>query len=90
MAAKEAVNQAFEGSLSEGVRFERRLFHALFATRRPKRGHGCVHKQAQTRLQTPITKGLARRTGATKMANKNFWRQAKALRILAIISGSVI
>ena len=32
MAAKEAVNQAFEGSLSEGVRFERRLFHALFAT----------------------------------------------------------
>jgi enoyl-CoA hydratase len=32
MAAKEAVNRAFEGSLSDGVLFERRLFHALFAT----------------------------------------------------------
>ena len=38
MAAKEAVNQAFEGSLSEGVRFERRLFHALFATEDQKEG----------------------------------------------------
>jgi enoyl-CoA hydratase len=32
MAAKEAVNRAFEGNLSDGVHFERRLFHALFAT----------------------------------------------------------
>jgi len=32
MAAKEAVNRAFEGTLSDGVHFERRLFHALFAT----------------------------------------------------------
>jgi enoyl-CoA hydratase/carnithine racemase len=32
MAAKEAVNRAYETTLSEGVRFERRLFHALFAT----------------------------------------------------------
>ena len=38
MAANEAVNQAFEGSLSEGVRFERRLFHALFATEDQKEG----------------------------------------------------
>ena len=38
MAAKGAVNQAFEGSLSEGVRFERRLFHALFATEDQKEG----------------------------------------------------
>ncbi len=32
MAAKEAVDRAFETSLSEGVRFERRLFHGLFGT----------------------------------------------------------
>jgi enoyl-CoA hydratase len=30
MAAKESVNKAFEGTLSDGVMFERRLFHALF------------------------------------------------------------
>jgi enoyl-CoA hydratase len=38
MAAKEAVNQAFEGSLADGVHFERRLFHALFATDDQKEG----------------------------------------------------
>ena len=32
LAAKEAVNRAFEVSLAEGVRFERRVFHSLFAT----------------------------------------------------------
>jgi enoyl-CoA hydratase len=32
MAAKESVDRAFETSLSEGVRFERRLFHGLFGT----------------------------------------------------------
>jgi enoyl-CoA hydratase len=32
MAAKESVDRAFETSLAEGVRFERRLFHALFGT----------------------------------------------------------
>jgi enoyl-CoA hydratase len=38
MAAKEAVNRAFEGGLSDGVMFERRLFHALFATEDQKEG----------------------------------------------------
>ncbi len=38
MAAKESVNRAFEGSLNEGVQFERRLFHALFATSDQKEG----------------------------------------------------
>ena len=38
MAAKEAVNRAFETSLAEGVRFERRVFHALFATQDQKEG----------------------------------------------------
>jgi enoyl-CoA hydratase len=38
LAAKEAVNRAFETSLAEGVRFERRLFHSLFATADQKEG----------------------------------------------------
>jgi len=32
MAAKETVNRAYETTMSEGVRFERRLFHGLFGT----------------------------------------------------------
>ena len=38
MMAKEAVNRALESSLAEGVRFERRLFHAMFATQDQKEG----------------------------------------------------
>ncbi len=37
-AAKESVNRAFESSLSDGVMFERRIFHALFATDDQKEG----------------------------------------------------
>jgi enoyl-CoA hydratase len=38
MLAKEAVNRAFETSLAEGLRFERRAFHSLFATADQKEG----------------------------------------------------
>jgi enoyl-CoA hydratase len=38
LAAKEAVNTALETSLAEGVRFERRIFHSLFATADQKEG----------------------------------------------------
>jgi enoyl-CoA hydratase len=38
MMAKEAVNRAFEASLSDGVLYERRLFHSLFATVDQKEG----------------------------------------------------
>jgi enoyl-CoA hydratase len=38
MLAKESVNRAFETTLNEGVRFERRLFHSLFATEDQKEG----------------------------------------------------
>src|SRR5436190_22472840 len=38
LSAKEAVNRAFETSLAEGVLFERRVFHALFATEDQKEG----------------------------------------------------
>jgi enoyl-CoA hydratase len=38
LAAKEAINRAFETPQAEGVRFERRVFHSLFATRDQKEG----------------------------------------------------
>jgi enoyl-CoA hydratase len=38
MMAKEAINRAYETTLAEGVRFERRLFHSMFATHDQKEG----------------------------------------------------
>jgi len=38
MMAKESVNRAFETTLAEGLRFERRLFHSLFGTEDQKEG----------------------------------------------------
>lgn len=38
MMTKEAINRVFETSLAEGVRFERRIFHAIFATHDQKEG----------------------------------------------------
>jgi enoyl-CoA hydratase len=40
MLAKEAVNRAFETTLSEGIRFERRVFHSTFALEDRKEGMG--------------------------------------------------
>jgi enoyl-CoA hydratase len=37
-ASKESVNRAYETTLAEGVRFERRIFHSLFATEDQKEG----------------------------------------------------
>ena len=38
MMTKETVNRAYETTLAEGIRFERRLFHAMFATEDQKEG----------------------------------------------------
>ncbi|MBM3537640.1 MAG: enoyl-CoA hydratase [Alphaproteobacteria bacterium] len=38
MMVKESVNRSFETTLSEGIRFERRLFHSTFATEDQKEG----------------------------------------------------
>jgi enoyl-CoA hydratase len=38
MMAKESVNRAYESTLAEGVHFERRMFHSLFATEDQKEG----------------------------------------------------
>jgi enoyl-CoA hydratase len=36
--AKESVNKAFESTLAEGLEFERRMFHSLFASKDQKEG----------------------------------------------------
>ena len=38
MMTKETINRAYETTLAEGVRFERRVFHAMFATEDQKEG----------------------------------------------------
>ena len=38
LMAKESVNHAFESPLAEGIRYERHLFHSLFATNDQKEG----------------------------------------------------
>ena len=47
MMAKEAVNRAYESTLSEGVRFERRLFHSTFATEDQKEGMAAFAEKRQ-------------------------------------------
>ncbi|MEX5269757.1 enoyl-CoA hydratase [Kocuria sabuli] len=50
MAAKEAVNAAFETTLAQGVQFERRLFHALFATEDQKEGMAAFADKREPRF----------------------------------------
>jgi enoyl-CoA hydratase len=45
MMTKETINRAYETTLSEGVRFERRVFHAMFATEDQKEGMAAFVKK---------------------------------------------
>ncbi|MDP9982564.1 enoyl-CoA hydratase [Pseudarthrobacter oxydans] len=47
MVAKEAVNTAFETGLAQGVLFERRVFHSLFATEDQKEGMAAFAEKRQ-------------------------------------------
>jgi len=51
MMAKEAVNRAYEVPLSEGLLFERRLFHALFATADQKEGMAAFLAKRKAQFQ---------------------------------------
>jgi enoyl-CoA hydratase len=51
MMVKESVNRAFETSLAEGVRFERRLFHATFATEDRKEGMAAFVEKRKPRFR---------------------------------------
>jgi enoyl-CoA hydratase len=50
MAAKDAVNRAFETTLTEGVRAERRIFQSLFATDDQKEGMAAFAEKRQARF----------------------------------------
>ncbi len=51
MIAKEAVNRAYETTLAEGVRFERRVFHSLFATEDQKEGMAAFVEKRKPRFK---------------------------------------
>lgn len=51
MMVKECVNQAFEMPLAEGVRFERRMFHAAFATHDQKEGMAAFLEKREARFK---------------------------------------
>jgi enoyl-CoA hydratase len=51
LMGKEAVNRAFETTLAEGVHFERRLFHSLFATEDQKEGMAAFVEKRKPRFK---------------------------------------
>ena len=51
MAAKDAVNRAFETTLAEGVNYERRLFQSLFATEDQKEGMGAFAEKREAQFR---------------------------------------
>jgi len=50
MIAKESINRAFEMSLGEGIRFERRVFHSLFSTDDQKEGMAAFLEKRSARF----------------------------------------
>ncbi len=59
MMVKESVNRAFETTLAEGIRFERRLFQALFATADQKEGMGAFVEKRQPSFGKDFSRGGA-------------------------------
>ena len=51
MAVKEAVNRSYETTLREGILFERRLFHSLFATEDQKEGMAAFVEKRQPQFR---------------------------------------
>ncbi|MGR3648933.1 MAG: enoyl-CoA hydratase-related protein, partial [Shimia sp.] len=49
--AKEAVNRSFESSLREGLLFERRAFHSLFATEDQKEGMAAFMEKREAQFR---------------------------------------
>ena len=48
---KEAINRSYETTLAEGVRFERRLFHSMFATADQKEGMSAFVEKRPAKFQ---------------------------------------
>ena len=52
LLAKECINRSFETSLAEGIRFERRMFHAAFSTEGQKEGMAAFLEKRQPRFSS--------------------------------------
>ena len=52
--AKEAVNRAFESTLTEGLLYERRLFHSAFATDDQTEGMAAFTEKRPAELHAPL------------------------------------
>jgi enoyl-CoA hydratase len=51
MIAKECVNRAYETTLAEGVRFERRMFHSTFSTEDKAEGMAAFMEKRTARFK---------------------------------------
>jgi enoyl-CoA hydratase len=51
MMTKETINRAYETTLSEGVRFERRVFHSMFATADQKEGMAAFIEKRKAKFE---------------------------------------
>jgi enoyl-CoA hydratase len=51
MITKESVNRAYETTLAEGIRFERRVFHAMFATADQTEGMSAFVEKRQPKFE---------------------------------------
>ena len=65
MTAKEAVNRAFETTLAEGIRFERRVFHSLFATDDQKEGMAAFVEKRPPKFEEQMSYFLTQITRTT-------------------------
>jgi enoyl-CoA hydratase len=51
MAVKEMVNRSYETTLREGILFERRVFHSLFATQDQKEGMAAFMEKREAQFR---------------------------------------
>ena len=51
LAAKEAVNRSYEVSMAEGLLFERRLFHSMFATEDQSEGMAAFQEKREAQFR---------------------------------------
>ena len=57
MMTKESVNRSYETTMAEGVRFERRLFHSMFATADQKEGMAAFIDKRKAEIRASLTQG---------------------------------
>ena len=90
MMTKESVNRAYETTLAEGIRFERRVFHAMFATDDQKEGMAAFvekRKPGFRNAERPMEIGISSR-GRTPRWRSCSVRRASSTRSPAAAASS--